>query len=365
MKHTTLARVLVFLFMIPLAGVEDCTSGTQLLQVHNLHGDALGSVSLVSAASGAGAATVIEQTFVTPFGQVAAREGNRGDSVPAHGFADHEHDAESGLYYMKARYYDPEVGRFVSPDPALNDGSTVFHSLGTAPQRLNSYTYVENKPLTHRDPDGREGKVVDLLDYLERRVEVTAEFSKRTPVRVVDITDDVWRLQVEQVRLSDVRRVTLDQVGDGRIITKHNPELFDRFQRLDQFSFEEHHREVGSRQRPESRRQVSSRRPPPESRAPWQHHQPSAVSQVPTRAALMRGLVFRAAGPVSAIYSAVSIPIWLDQRLDDFAVSSAWRAYSMANVPFKYRALDLIAGSSFGALAAGEPVWFDEQTATP
>ena len=32
------------------------------------------------------------------------------------GFTGHEYDSETGLYYMKGRYYDPETGRFLTPD---------------------------------------------------------------------------------------------------------------------------------------------------------------------------------------------------------------------------------------------------------
>lgn len=51
-------------------------------------------------------------------------------------------DEETGLYKMGARYYDPALGRFISPDPAEADPS------------LNSYAYAENNPLTKADPAG-------------------------------------------------------------------------------------------------------------------------------------------------------------------------------------------------------------------
>ncbi len=53
----------------------------------------------------------------------------------------HRTDNESGLIYMRARYYDPSIGRFVSEDPAL-DGS-------------NWYMYCRNGPVTSIDPTGR------------------------------------------------------------------------------------------------------------------------------------------------------------------------------------------------------------------
>jgi RHS repeat-associated protein len=50
----------------------------------------------------------------------------------------------NGFYYMRARYYDPEVGRFISEDPIGFDGGDV-----------NLYTYVGGNPVTGVDPLGK------------------------------------------------------------------------------------------------------------------------------------------------------------------------------------------------------------------
>ena len=65
-----------------------------------------------------------------------------------HKFTGKELDSETGLglYYFGARYYDPGIGRFVTPDPGqpdLND-----------PQTLNPYAYCLNNPLRYVDPTG-------------------------------------------------------------------------------------------------------------------------------------------------------------------------------------------------------------------
>ena len=49
----------------------------------------------------------------------------------------------NGLYYMRARYYDPQVGRFISEDPLGFDGGD-----------LNLYAYVGNSPVMGVDPSG-------------------------------------------------------------------------------------------------------------------------------------------------------------------------------------------------------------------
>jgi RHS repeat-associated protein len=50
----------------------------------------------------------------------------------------------NGLYYMRARYYDPEIGRFISEDP-----------IGFAGGDVNLYAYVGNNPILIIDPNGR------------------------------------------------------------------------------------------------------------------------------------------------------------------------------------------------------------------
>jgi len=51
----------------------------------------------------------------------------------------------SGLYYMRARYYDPVIGRFISEDPIGFEGGDV-----------NLYAYVGNNPMNFVDPEGLE-----------------------------------------------------------------------------------------------------------------------------------------------------------------------------------------------------------------
>ncbi len=55
-------------------------------------------------------------------------------------FTGHVFDQSSDLYYMRARYYDPAIGRFISPD--------------TTGDSLNRYAYVQNSPLRFVDPTG-------------------------------------------------------------------------------------------------------------------------------------------------------------------------------------------------------------------
>lgn len=55
-------------------------------------------------------------------------------------------DASSGLYCLGARYYDPALGRFISPDPIIPNPRN--------PQSVNRYSYALNNPLRYVDPTG-------------------------------------------------------------------------------------------------------------------------------------------------------------------------------------------------------------------
>jgi RHS repeat-associated protein len=99
--------------------------------------DYLGSVINTAPAGGM-------QTFGT-FGETPLSKYvvNSTPDVMMYGFAGRSYDRESGLYYMRARMYDPNQGRFVTRDPlGLNAGDD------------NLYRYVLNNPLKYTDPNG-------------------------------------------------------------------------------------------------------------------------------------------------------------------------------------------------------------------
>ncbi|MDD4860352.1 MAG: RHS repeat-associated core domain-containing protein, partial [Dehalococcoidales bacterium] len=74
----------------------------------------------------------------------------------------------TGLYYYGARYYDPEIGRFISADTLVQ--------MPFNPQSLNRYSYCLNNPLKYVDPSGLDavmlfGSGMSLADYNEWELE--------------------------------------------------------------------------------------------------------------------------------------------------------------------------------------------------
>ena len=92
----------------------------------------------------AGAVSFTER--YTPFGEaLLSPSANDNQS----GFTGHIKDKSTGLNYMQARYYDPNIGRFLSIDPVT------FMDTGD-PRYFNRYSYTANDPVNLVDPDGRQ-----------------------------------------------------------------------------------------------------------------------------------------------------------------------------------------------------------------
>lgn len=66
------------------------------------------------------------------------------------------YDAETGFYYVSSRYYDPEIGRFISADGAIS-------GVGGDIRGYNLYSYCFNNPVNMSDPDGNWPKWVSKI----------------------------------------------------------------------------------------------------------------------------------------------------------------------------------------------------------
>ena len=98
------------------------------------HQDHLGSTRVLTDSGGAVVAT---QTF-DAYGALAAKTGVATTNI---GFAGQYRDSESGLIYLRARYYDPSTAQFLSRGP-------IEHITG------QPYLYANNNPVNNIDPTG-------------------------------------------------------------------------------------------------------------------------------------------------------------------------------------------------------------------
>lgn len=82
----------------------------------------------------------------TPYGMDDYESDHNGSAYKVkYRFNGKEKDA-TGLYYYGARYYDPDLGRFTTPDTIVQDPYD--------PQTLNRYSYCRNNPVKYIDPSG-------------------------------------------------------------------------------------------------------------------------------------------------------------------------------------------------------------------
>ena len=125
------------------AGLDEVVSWTDGLQTYTLHINRQGSVVGLTDTSG----TLVERYDYDSYGVATAIDVDGGGLVgnPIL-FAGRRFDANTGLYFLRARYYVPEMGRFTSRDP--------IGFWGDANNWGNPFNYGGNRPLSGSDPLG-------------------------------------------------------------------------------------------------------------------------------------------------------------------------------------------------------------------
>jgi RHS repeat-associated protein len=117
-------------------GIDEPLATTASGVTSYYHADGLGSITSLTNASG----TVVNSYEYDSYGQLTSRNEAVSNTI---GYTAREDDGQTGLYYYRARYYDPATGRFLSEDPVRWDSDDT-----------NFYRYVLNRPVTYLDPTG-------------------------------------------------------------------------------------------------------------------------------------------------------------------------------------------------------------------
>jgi len=117
-------------------GIDEPLAMEQKRNTYFFHADGLGSIVTLTDQRG----RVVQSYEYSSFGRMTAKGG---EVKQPYGFTGREWDKEIGLYYYRARFYDPKAGRFISKDPIGFNGGDV-----------NLYRYVGSNPINNTDPTG-------------------------------------------------------------------------------------------------------------------------------------------------------------------------------------------------------------------
>ncbi len=143
------------------------------------HHDGLGSVTDVTSATGAS----LWWAEYSPFGAPRASASTSQAPVNLFRFSGEYLDLVTALYHLRARQYDPSLGRFLSPDP-------VSPSLSSP--SVGAYVYVRNSPINLVDPSGLESQPASQSEI---GVRCTAAYLAGSAVNVVAFRAEVAILQ--------------------------------------------------------------------------------------------------------------------------------------------------------------------------
>jgi len=148
------------------------------------HNDALGSPIAATDANG----DVLWTEEYTPYGSRLTYESRETDCSPSpcqpieslwdekQWYTGKFEETTLGINYFGARWYEPEIGRFLSQDPAGFSENNIFS--------FNRYAYANNNPYKYVDPDGRSSKIATLVRLAGSSVKKLGRLSKEQAVRV-------------------------------------------------------------------------------------------------------------------------------------------------------------------------------------
>nr|WP_225740484.1 RHS repeat-associated core domain-containing protein [Leptospira interrogans] len=126
------------------------------------HPNHLGSITMITDGAGnpaSGPEPGVSFVSYEPYGSII-RNDSYGPDIFRYKFTGQIEDKESGLYYYKARYYEPTLGRFLQADSVIAPDSV---------NGMNRYMYVDGNPVSYRDPSGHISGP-DMMHMLNRIV---------------------------------------------------------------------------------------------------------------------------------------------------------------------------------------------------
>ena len=193
------------------AGLAQNTGSYQYLK------DAQGTVNDIADNSG----NKLQQYVYSAFGELLGIKDAYGADVSAappvrtsYSYTGREYDSESGMLYYRARYYLPEIGRFLQKDPEPG-------KLNIAASMVNGYAYVANNPINLADPSGRS--FFSTIGALALSVVVTAALPALLLASVViSLVDPALGLSLGAASLNlSIPGQFINVLGTGKLAELH------------------------------------------------------------------------------------------------------------------------------------------------
>ncbi|MFA7106616.1 MAG: RHS repeat-associated core domain-containing protein, partial [Candidatus Izemoplasmatales bacterium] len=119
----------------------DVTGMTNYLYIKNIQGD----ITKIIEEDG----TVVVEYFYDGYGNIVKTEGTLKNTIGTYNslrYRSYKYDNEIGMYYLNSRYYNPEIGRFISSDGLLGEMGNI--------KSTNMYAYCANNPVMFTDSTG-------------------------------------------------------------------------------------------------------------------------------------------------------------------------------------------------------------------
>lgn len=182
-------------------GIDEPLAMERKEKVYYYHADGLGSIITLTDKHG----NEVRKYDYDSFGNMTQEQREFGQP---YAYTGREWDRETGLYYYRARYYDPMEGRFIGKDP-----------IGFAGGDVNLYGYVQNNPVNLIDPNGLIGVPWQWL---------RDQFFKNVAKR---IGNDAY----EEVLKRDFERKTKGIGCHSNEYDKYNDEYQDKLKKYDEY----------------------------------------------------------------------------------------------------------------------------------
>jgi RHS repeat-associated protein len=130
---------------------QDRISMTRGGVTHTYQADGQGSIRLLTDASG----NVTDIWTYSAFGEIVSRTGTTENAFT---YTGEQWDPNAGFYYLRARWYSPENGRFISVDPDAGNRNS--------PISLHRYLYANASSINFSDPTGRFSLVEAVATFV-------------------------------------------------------------------------------------------------------------------------------------------------------------------------------------------------------